>query len=201
MSGKTLDSDAQKAELRAHLRRVRSAIPAGERARLAELAEEALFGLPEVATAHTVLLFYAFGTEVPTAGMAERVLRSGKRLLLPYLEEEGMEAAEVQPGEALAPSGYGPREPHRRVPVDPTAVDLVVTPGLGFDRAGRRLGWGGGHYDRYLARLRPRAVRVGVGFSVQVVEEVPTGPEDQHVDLLVTDAGVIDCRPPEHPGA
>jgi 5-formyltetrahydrofolate cyclo-ligase len=201
MSRKGLDSGGEKAELRAHVRRVRSAIPAGERARLAELAEEALFGVPEVAAAHTVLLFYAFGTEVPTAGMAERVLRAGKRLLLPYLEEEGMEAAEVQPGEALTPSGYGPREPQRRVAVDPTSVDLVVTPGLAFDRAGRRLGWGGGHYDRYLARLRPRALRVGVGFSVQVVEDVPVGPDDQRVDLVVTDAGVIDCRLSQDPGA
>jgi 5-formyltetrahydrofolate cyclo-ligase len=70
----------------------------------------------------------------------------------------------------------------------------VVTPGLAFDRHGRRLGYGGGHYDRYLARLGPRAVRVGIAFSIQVIEDVPAAPEDERVHVVVTDAGVIDCR-------
>jgi 5-formyltetrahydrofolate cyclo-ligase len=81
------------------------------------------------------------------------------------------------------------------VAVDPGEVDVVVTPGLAFDRAGRRLGYGGGHYDRFLDRVEPRALRVGIGFSSQLAEEVPAGPRDRRVQLLVTDAGVIDCRP------
>jgi 5-formyltetrahydrofolate cyclo-ligase len=93
------------------------------------------------------------------------------------------------------PSGYGPKEPRRRIPVDPAEVDVVITPGLAFDRSGRRLGYGGGHYDRYLARLGPEAVRIGIGFSVQLVDEVPAHAGDQRLNLVVTDLGVIECRP------
>jgi 5-formyltetrahydrofolate cyclo-ligase len=183
-----------KRALRERMRRLRSGIPAPERARLGELVEANLFALPEVGAARTILLFYSFGSEVATRGMAERALADGKRLLLPYLEEGAMEAAEVRSQDDLVPSGYGPREPAHRVAVDPTEVDMVVTPGLAFDPHGRRLGYGEGHYDRYLARLGTGATRIGIGFSVQVVERVPDGPGDETVDLVVTDERVIDCR-------
>lgn len=178
------------------MRRVRGALPAAERARLADLVEEAAFGLPEVQRARVVMLFYSFGTEVATGGMSERVLRAGKRLLLPYLAGDGsMEAAEIRPGEELAPTGYGPREPARRVAVDPADVDVVVAPGLAFDRSGNRLGYGGGYYDRYLERMGSAATRIGVAFSLQLVEGIPTEPGDQRVDIVVTDQGALDVRP------
>jgi 5-formyltetrahydrofolate cyclo-ligase len=189
-----------KAALRAHMRALRHEISPAERDRLTALIEEALFSLPEVGRARKVLLFYSFGSEVGTGSMADRILDAGKSLLLPFLEDGVMEAAEVHPGEALRATDYGPREPTRRVAVDPGSVDLVVAPGLAFDRQGRRLGYGGGHYDRYLGRLGPEAIRIGVGFAFQVVEEVPAGPGDRRVDLVVTDTEVIDSRePPDNP--
>lgn len=186
----------EKEEMRGSMRRLRAAIPAAERARLAELVEEALFGLPQVLVAHTVLLFYSFGTEVATAGMTQRILGSGKRLLLPYLADDGtMEAAEVRAGDAPEPSTYGPREPRDRIAVDPRMIDLVVTPGLAFDRSGNRLGYGGGYYDRYLARMDASVLRLGVAFSLQLVDRVPHEPGDQRVDIVITDQGVHDVRP------
>jgi 5-formyltetrahydrofolate cyclo-ligase len=185
-----------KEELRTSMRRVRAAIPPGERSRLAELIEEGLFGLPDLLDAETILLFYSFGTEVATAGIAERILASDKRLLLPYLADGGaMEAAEIRSGDELEPTSYGPREPGGGIPVDPRSVDVVVAPGLAFDRRGNRLGYGGGHYDRYLARLGPAAVRVGIAFSLQIVDLVPAEPGDQRVEVIVTDQEVLDLRP------
>ena len=187
---------AEKEQLRGSMRRLRAAIPAAERSRLAELVEEALFGLPDVLAARTILLFYSFGTEVATAGMAQRILGSGTRLLLPYLAEDGaMQAAEVRAGDALDQTAYGPREPRARIAVDPETVDVVVTPGLAFDREGNRLGYGGGYYDRYLARMGGAILRVGVAFSLQLVDRVPHEQEDQPVDVVVTDQGVLDTRP------
>jgi 5-formyltetrahydrofolate cyclo-ligase len=188
------DADREKAELRARMRALRSAVPLEERLRLARAVEERLFALPDVRAAHTVLLFYSFGSEVETSAMADRVHAERKRLLLPYLEEERMEAGEVLPEDELIPSTYGPREPARRVAVDPAEVDLVIAPGLAFDREGYRLGYGGGHYDRYLHRMGSRAVRIGIGFAGQVVERVPREAGDERLDLIVTDAGVVDPR-------
>lgn len=189
-----------KRALRERMRRVRAALPPAERAALAERIEATLLALPEVGEARTILLFYSFGSEVPTGGLAARLLAEGRRLLLPYLAEGGMEAAEVRAGDPMSPTHYGPKEPERRVPVDPAEVDAVITPGLAFDRRGYRLGYGGGYYDRYLARLPSRTLRIGLAFSVQLVEEVPHDPADQPVDLVVTDVGVTRCRRDRRPG-
>jgi 5-formyltetrahydrofolate cyclo-ligase len=193
----SLDPPEGKRVLRERMRRVRASIPPSERAALAARAEAHLLSLPEVRSARTVMLFYSFGTEIPTSVLIRRLLERGVRVLLPFLAGEGIEAAEIQPGVALEGAGYGPREPGRRVPVDPGDVDVVVTPGLAFDRAGHRLGYGGGHYDRYLARLDPNTLRVGIGFRSQVVEEgvIPAEPTDERVDVFVTDGGAVTCGP------
>jgi 5-formyltetrahydrofolate cyclo-ligase len=192
-------SESTKDELRARMRRARAAIPAADRLTAARRIEDFVLALPAVAGARTVLLFYSFGSEVPTSGMAERLLAGGRRLLLPFLVDGAMDAAEVRPGESLVYTSYGPKEPPHRVAVHPAEVDAVVTPGLAFDRRGHRLGYGGGHYDAYLDRLRPESVRIGIGFAVQVVDEVPADRLDQRIDLMVTEDGVIESSPPRMP--
>lgn len=183
-----------KTALRERMRALRASIPGADRLAMAASVEARVFAVPEVDRARTVMLFYSFGSEIETGPMAERVLDEGKRLLLPYLEAGAMEAAEVLARDELLPSGYGPREPARRVAVDPRMVDVVITPGLAFDRRGHRLGYGGGHYDRYLQRLASHAVRVGIGFSTQLVDRIPDEPGDQRLDLVVTDREAVDCR-------
>jgi len=70
---------------------------------------------------------------------------------------------------------------------------VVVVPLLAFDRQGRRLGYGGGFYDRTLARLRRAGpvLAIGYGFAAQQVDAVPSGPLDAPLDLIVTEAGVL----------
>ncbi len=186
------EGPAEKAALRDRMRRVREGIPAEERGRRSREAQDRVLSLEELQGARSVLLFYAFGSEVQTRDLRGRLGARGARVLLPYLGSEGMEAAQAHD---LVPSPYGPKEPSHRVPVDPSEVDLVIAPGLAFDRRGHRLGFGGGHYDRYLARLGEGALRVGMCFAEQVLESVPSEPHDVRMHLLVTDAEVIDCRP------
>jgi 5-formyltetrahydrofolate cyclo-ligase len=91
------------------------------------------------------------------------------------------------------PGRWGIREPDpARCPaIDPLEVDLVLLPGVAFDRRGGRLGYGAGFYDRLLTRLRTDCVRVAGAFSLQVVAEVPLEPHDQRFQCLVTEAGEV----------
>jgi 5-formyltetrahydrofolate cyclo-ligase len=189
----------QKAELRSQLRAVRSAIPGEERLALGRLVQERLIATPAFLEAGTLLLFYSFGSEIPTAGIVQRSLDAGKRVFLPVLEAGAMVAAELKPGDSLAATTYGPKEPSNRVAVDPSEVGLVVAPGLGFDLGGYRLGYGGGRYDRYLATLPAATPRVGIAFHQQLLDELPREPGDERLDLIVTDQDVIVCPP--RPGA
>ncbi|MES2713920.1 MAG: 5-formyltetrahydrofolate cyclo-ligase, partial [Pseudomonadota bacterium] len=70
--------------------------------------------------------------------------------------------------------------------------DAVLVPLLAFDRAGGRLGYGGGYYDRTLAGL-PGAIAIGCAFASQEVPEVPTGPHDWRLPMVATEAGLIRC--------
>ena len=187
-------AERAKATLRERVREARDRLPQPERTAAATRVEEALLRLPEVASAATVAMFDAFGAEIPTSRMVSRLLDDGKRVLLPFLDEDGMEMAEIGAEEGLVPTAYGPREPASRTAVDPTEVDVIVVPAIAFDRRGHRLGYGGGHYDRYLRRLRPDAKRIGIAFEVQVVDDVPAGDADERVHLIVTETGSLDCR-------
>ena len=191
MGGENLSS--VKAALREEIRRRLADMPARERGALAVRAEDHLLSLPAIGEAGTVLLFDAYGDEMSTTAIASRLLDAGKRVLLPFVEAGAMGAAELTPGQ-LVRSAYGPREPEDARPVDPGQIDMALVPGLAFDRSGRRLGRGTGLYDRYLPRLRADALRIGLAFSAQLVDQVPAGPHDEVVHLVVTDEGAIDCR-------
>jgi len=188
---------AEKAELRGRLRAARQAISDAHREPLARAMAGRVLALGPVRIARTVLLFSSFGSEISTAPLAAGLADLGKRLLLPFLDGASIGAAEFDPGfeGGLVDSTYGPREPASRTPVDPLDIDAAIVPGLAFDRQGYRLGYGGGYYDRYLRGLRAEALRIGVGFSVQVVDAVPHGPGDERVDVVVTDQETIPCSP------
>ncbi len=175
------------------MREVRAGIAPEERVRLSAEVERRLLGLPEVGGAEGILVFYAFGTEILTSGLIRSLADQGHRVFLPVLDGAAMHAAAYRPGDPLAPTSYGAREPARRSLVPPRDVDLVVAPGLAFDRAGYRLGYGGGYYDRFLAGARPDAGRVGIGFHQQLVDAVPHGPGDVPLTVVVTDREVVAC--------
>ncbi len=96
-----------------------------------------------------------------------------------------------KPGDALSEDACGIMAPTLSAPI--LEPRLLLVPLLAFDRAGGRLGYGGGHYDRLITTLRPRGVRaVGLAFAAQEVAAVPAGPHDQKLDAVLTDLGVME---------
>ena len=180
-----------KDDLRGRMREARAAIPEEERARRSRQAAGRLLALPEARRARRVLAFLSFGPEVSTEPILTGFRERGVAVAAPVLVEGRMEAVNLPADARLVPSSYGAMEPAERTVVAPVEIDLVVTPGLAFDRSGRRVGYGGGYFDGFLRRVRSDCAVVGVGFAEQVVDEVPTGPDDVAVGLVVTDAEVI----------
>jgi 5-formyltetrahydrofolate cyclo-ligase len=183
-----------KATLRARMRAVRDAIGADERARRSELIARRLLELPVMSRPRTTFLFYSFGSEAATGELVALLSARGHRILLPVTRGPDMHASAYRPGEALVPTGYGAKEPVNDTPVPPGEIEVVVAPGLAFDRRGYRLGYGAGYYDRFLALLPPSTPRIGIGFDEQLVEDVPHGPGDERLHLVVTDRETVDCR-------
>lgn len=180
-----------KRRLRARVRALRDALPAGERDRASAAIAEGVLSLPEVARARAAMVFASFGSEVATGPIVEGLIGLGARVVLPRVEGGDLVAIEYRPGDPLVVAAFGMPEPAVAEVVDAADVDVAVTPGLAFDRRGYRVGYGGGFYDRFFAAAPSGLAKVGVCFDVQLVDEVPHGPLDVRVDVVVTDREVL----------
>lgn len=161
----------------------------------AAVAQRRVLALPGVREARTVALYAATAAEMPNELIFEELVRRGARVALPRVSGRELELHLVGSMAELAPGFHGIREPRATSPsVEPTQVDAFVVPGVCFDRAGARLGRGGGFYDRLLARAGAGALRVGLCRSSRVVAEVPFAEGDATMDLVVTELETIDAR-------
>jgi 5-formyltetrahydrofolate cyclo-ligase len=193
-------SHDRKRKLRERVLAARAAMLPEARAAASSAIARHLLGMPPLVTARTVAAYVGFDTELDTLPFLAAVLAQGRRLLLPrVVDVESPERRHLvlhQVGDIdrdTRPGRWGIREPDASVcpAVDPLEVDLILLPGVAFDRRGGRLGYGAGFYDRLLLRLRPDCLRVAAAFSVQVVPAVPLEPHDQRVERLLTDAGEL----------
>jgi 5-formyltetrahydrofolate cyclo-ligase len=189
------DLKRAKRAIRSEVRAARDAIPADER-ELASLAiVDRVSALDEVERAGTVMAFWSFGSEVDTAPLIDALHARGIRVALPRIVEGDLEARTYAPGDPVTETAFGAREPSDGEILDPSAIDVVVTPAVVFDRSGRRVGYGGGFYDRFFLLTRPDAVRVGVGFDLQLIDgNLPSGHFDLGLDALVTESEVLRFR-------
>lgn len=180
-----------KVELRQELDGRRRGLSQSEWERAAHVAQEALIGSELWRAAKTVMLYQPIGREMPVSLLVAAALAAGKRLALPRCERRRVMHARLWDGaaESLVRSNFGILEPAESASiVPPQELDLVVIPGVGFDREGYRLGWGGGFYDRYLPGVR--GAKVGIAFGVQIVEVLPREAHDVRLDGVVTEAGL-----------
>lgn len=145
--------------------------------------------------ARCVLLTLPFRSEWDTRALFAAALADGKTVALPRVDGASrmLDLHAVRDVERDTAPGYrGIPEPDRRSPrVAIEDIDWVLVPGVGFDLRGRRLGYGGGYYDRLLALVRHEVARVAGAFDLQVVTQVPSAPHDLVVDVIVTETRML----------
>lgn len=176
-----------KAALRAELRARMGALAEAQREKSDELLFARFLALPEVEQARTILLYYGMGAEPDTARLIPRLTAMGKSVALPKcLPGRQMEARLVADGAELIRHPYGMLEPGEDCPVISQAkIDLILTPGLAFDKNGYRLGQGGGYYDRYLAQYPGKTV--ALCRDTFLLDAVPMEAHDRPVELVLTE--------------
>jgi 5,10-methenyltetrahydrofolate synthetase len=151
--------------------------------------------LPSFAAARVVLVTLPFGSEWDTRPLARAALACGKTLVLPRVNGETrmLELHAIRDITADVTPGYqGIPEPLPTLPrVDSATIDWVLVPGVAFSRTGRRLGYGGGYYDRLMILLRPTTQRVAGAFDAQIAERIPAASHDLSVDMIVTESRIL----------
>jgi 5-formyltetrahydrofolate cyclo-ligase len=184
------DLKRAKRRVRREVLAIRDRIPPDRRAAMGESIVGRFLALPEMAAARSVLVFWSFGSEVPTGALIDRLVERGVLVALPRIAHADIEAVPFRPGEPTRPTSFGAKEPLDRSAIPPEALDVVAVPGVAFDRRGRRIGYGGGFYDRLFRRTE--AARIAIAFSAQVVDgDLPAGAADVPVSAIVTEAETI----------
>ncbi|MGI6199789.1 MAG: 5-formyltetrahydrofolate cyclo-ligase [Christensenellales bacterium] len=179
-----------KAALRGKLRARRRALPREDRLQAAQAVCQLALTRPEIAGARRVMAYRAARGELDLDPLAAALAERGAVLYYPRVVADALEAAPA--GAGFERGVYGIQEPcGEGLPPEALRLDLVLIPLVAMDRAGRRLGQGGGYYDRFLPRLPGAPLRVGVGYCFQLIDQVPAQAHDALLDALLTDQGWI----------
>ena len=179
----------EKAALRARLLAARARLSADQRAAAGRAIRDALLDRPEIQMAGTIAAYYSIGAEPDTRGLVYALWKRGSYVLLPVLRVDGdLDWASYEGPESLVPGPRGlrePSEPPRGVGAVARA-DAVLVPALAVDRAGNRLGRGGGSFDRALARVGPLVPLIALVYDDEIVDRVPAEHHDVKVRAAVS---------------
>ena len=146
---------------------------------------------PAVRGADSVMVYVSKGSEVGTSPIIRGLLESGRQVFVPVMRGERIAAAKLDSESSLAPGAYGIGEvpEHIREYALPAEIDTVIVPGVCFSSEGKRLGRGGGHFDRFLAKTP--AYKIGICYSIQIESRVPQRRHDIRMDEVITEESVL----------
>jgi len=172
---------------------VRARLSKEERAERSRAIAERVVAIPEVMAARTVAVYSPLNTEVDPALVAFRFIARGDRIAWPRVTQDSrILTFATCDAKELVRGPLGALEPPLKaatVPLD--EIEAVLMPGVAFSEDGLRLGRGGGYYDATLKRVPTRALRIGLGFDVQIVPSLPREPHDVPLDAVVTEARTL----------
>ena len=194
-----MTAQAMKQNIRQYIVAVRQQMAGEERGRLSQAIAARIASMEAYRTANTVLAYMNFGAEFAADIFVQQALCDGKRVLLPRVNRSSNELDIYQVTDLLrdlAPGMWNISEPlvERCARVDTLEeVDFILLPGVAFGRDGARLGYGGGFYDKLLARLKHHPALVAGAYAMQIVEGIPQEDNDRKVEWLVTENETINC--------
>ncbi|MFM9960348.1 MAG: 5-formyltetrahydrofolate cyclo-ligase [Planctomycetaceae bacterium] len=153
---------------------------------------------PEYTAARTVMFYVDVRSEVRTRNDLEAALRTGKKIVVPYCLDGELELFHLESMNELELGMYSILEPRADLRplaakrVDVEELDLIMVPGVGFDRRGGRTGHGKGYYDKLLEHARPDTPLIALAFECQLFSEIPMQPHDMFMDKVVTESAVYE---------
>lgn len=145
-------------------------------------------------SSRTIMTYVDFQNEVETRSIINRAINEGKTIAVPLTGPNfSLLPVKIESLDDLEPGTKGILEPTKIDIVDIKKLDLVLMPGITFDRSGNRLGYGLAYYDRFLSKLSPSTMIVALAYGFQVVQTLPYEDHDQKVNLIITENETIHC--------
>lgn len=160
--------------------------------------KDTLFSLSQYKESSFIFSFISFKDEVNTHEIIKNSIAIGKKVGVPISVPKTKEllVSEIIDFDKELELGYygilAPKDEYTRI-VSPKIVDLVLVPGVAFDKRGYRVGYGGGYYDRFFNKLEKSVIKIGLCYEMQILTEVPTDNYDIPIDYIITEKGLINC--------
>jgi 5-formyltetrahydrofolate cyclo-ligase len=188
--------NSDKIQLRKQLQQILAQMPADLRQQKSRAICRYVLDTDDYKKASVVMAFLSMPREVDTTPILLDAWRQGKTVAVPQVawERHDMIPVAIQSLDSVSVDKKGLRNPVDGTPVPFEAIDLVITPGLGFDRQGNRLGRGGAYYDQFFASKELRAVKLALAYCEQIVDKIPQDKTDVPMDVLICDTGIIRCK-------
>ena len=181
----------EKATVRKEVLAKQAGLSKAERKRKNSQISVKLFSSPEFKKAKVIMFYVSKEGEVDTSSMIKASLKMGKKVSVPVTlrkKRKLIPSRLIDYDKELGQGPYGVPQPKAEYirPIEPDQIDLILVPGLAFDKSGNRLGRGAGYYDRFLARVPKEVHRIGLAFDFQVFPSLPKSYHDLPVDRVLS---------------
>jgi len=175
----------QKKELRKQIKELKKAVSAGELKRQSGIIQEKIINSEYFKNSEYILLYWALPDEADTKQILQKWFRK-KKLYLPVIKGNDLNIVPFEGEDKMIPNAkYGIPEPTGVKLEDESVIDLIIVPGVAFDKDNNRLGRGAGFYDRILKRLNSK-ITIGLAFDFQILNAIPVEPHDIRMDLVIS---------------
>ena len=176
--------------------RVRNNLSKSELLEKSNLIKKRLFEMDDFKQASTILFYISYDNEVHTHDMIKESMSNGKKIVVPVTDKEKKKLilSELKNWNDLTHGAYNILEPkkERIVEISLESIDLILVPGIGFDKHGHRIGHGGGYYDKLLENAKHPSI-IGLAFELQIADAVPTEKHDIPVNKIITEERTVTC--------
>ena len=182
-----------KKELRKRILSIRNNMPGEDVVNNSRIIRDKIIGLDVFKQSKVIFIYMDFKNEVMTSDLIKHMLFEKKRVVVPYTDTVStvLIPSEITGESDLKLNSFGYSEPKKVSPVNIEEIDLVIVPGLVFDKNLNRIGFGKGYYDRILNKLKASARKVAVAHDFQVLEEIPAEEHDVKMDMIITEKSIM----------
>lgn len=188
----------KKKQIRREKLKIRREMTIEEKSNYDKIIKDKFFESSFYKESENIFIYISYDSEINTKDIIMRAIKEGKKIYVPRTEfsTKLMNAVRIENFDNLVESRYGILEPKKDEPfIDPNDLDLIVVPGVAFDKNGGRVGYGAGYYDRYFKRInnenKSKIIKLVLAYDFQLIDKVPTDEEDVLIDAVMTEKQFI----------
>ncbi len=173
-----------KSQIRKQLIEKRNSISQSEAVAKSKIICDKLLKDPDYKKSKTIMFYISKGNEVHTNELIEKSLKT-KKVIVPKIIKDGLICCEINSLSNMSQNCFGIMEPKDEIACDISSIDLIIVPGIAFDKSGHRIGFGKGYYDKLLKNAKCK--KIALAYDFQILEKIPADEWDEKIDKIITD--------------